>query len=168
MSLYSVDVSYAVSKNWRLTGYASRGDQTIAVNHSGYMLDLKNTTDTFGIGAAGTLGRYEIGADLSYLNDTNKYGLSTIPGNTATVAAQNVVGLPNVTFKQTVFNLYGKAAIDKHSDVRVDLIHQRNKLDEWSWGYNGVPFIYADNTTVKLKQDQSVTFVGARYIYKFR
>lgn len=40
------------------------------------------------------------------------------------------------------------------TDIRVDLIHQRTKLDEWTWGYNGVPFAYSDNTTVTLNQNQ--------------
>ena len=78
------------------------------------------------------------------------------------------IGLPNVDFRLETVSVYGKYALDKKSDVVVDLIHQRAKLKEWSWGNNGVPFVYSDNTTVNIKQDQSVTYLGARYIYKFR
>jgi hypothetical protein len=36
------------------------------------------------------------------------------------------------------------------------------------WGYNGIPFLFSDNTTVDFKQTQTVNFVGATYIYKFQ
>jgi hypothetical protein len=41
------------------------------------------------------------------------------------------------------------------------------KLKEWSWSNNGVPFTYSDNTTVGINPDQSVTYVGVAYVYKF-
>ena len=77
-------------------------------------------------------------------------------------------GLPDVTYRETKLNLYGKYALQKNADVRVDLIRYQAKLDEWAWGYNGVPFTYQDNTTVSLNPNQSVTIVGATYIYKFK
>ena len=40
---------------------------------------------------------------------------------------------------------------------------------DWTYeGVNGVPFTYSDNTTLTRNQNQSVTFVGARYIYSFQ
>ena len=55
----------------------------------------------------------------------------------------------------------------KQSDVRLDLIHVHNKLEEWAWGYAGVPFTYSDNTTVTIRPDQHVTFIGGSYILRF-
>jgi hypothetical protein len=52
--------------------------------------------------------------------------------------------------------------------VRLDAIHQRNKWNDWAYGYNGVPFTFSDNTTVTIKPVQNVTFVGLTYIYAWR
>ncbi len=52
-------------------------------------------------------------------------------------------------------------------DLRFDLQYIIEKLDEWSWGFNGVPWVYSDGTTVSLNPDQRVTFAALRYIYKF-
>jgi len=47
-------------------------------------------------------------------------------------------------------------------------LHDRQKLNEWTWGFNGVPFLYSDNTTVGLNPNQNVTFVGVRYVYRWQ
>ncbi|MDA8109661.1 MAG: MtrB/PioB family outer membrane beta-barrel protein [Betaproteobacteria bacterium] len=93
-------------------------------------------------------------------------------GPTASAANVNFLalsgGLPDVTFRQTRLSLFGKYALDKNSAVRVDLIHQNDRLNEWTWGYAGVPFTYADNTTITLNPNQRVTVLMGRYIYTFR
>lgn len=174
LKFYNVDATYMLSDDWKLTGYAARGDQTLYVVSSGNMAALKNQNDAFGLGVIGKpSGKLEVGANLAYLSDVNKYGIQatpTVTGAAATAAniAQAAVGVPDVTYKQTTLSLFGKYAIDKQSNVRVDLVHQRAKLKEWAWGNNGVPFVYADNTTVNLQEDQRVTYLGARYIYTWR
>lgn len=180
--LYSMDAAFAVSDAWKLSAYLSRGDQTLHINHStGYMADLNTVSDAFGLSLTGAVSsKLEIGANLSYLQDANKYGVAantstagTLPGPLTVVAptaanlAQAAVGMPDVTFRQTSLKLFGKYALAKNSSLRFDLIHQRVKFTEWQWGYNAVPFTYADNTTVTMKQEQNVTFIGATYIYKF-
>ena len=57
---------------------------------------------------------------------------------------------------------------DLLAEVGLDLVHDRTRLNEWTWGYNGVPFLYSDNTTVSLNPNQNVTFVGVRYIYRWQ
>ena len=57
--------------------------------------------------------------------------------------------------------------MDKKSAVRVDFVHQKVSYNDWAWAYNGVPYTYADGTTVTQKQDQSLNYVGVSYIYKF-
>jgi hypothetical protein len=79
-----------------------------------------------------------------------------------------VGGLPDVTYRLVSLKLFGKYAVRKDSDVRVDVVHQNAKLDEWTWGSNGTPFTYSDNSTVSMQPNQSVNFVGASYILKFR
>jgi hypothetical protein len=128
----------------------------------------------FGLGLTGKLSeRFMAGANLTYFNDVNKYGLVAAPSATgappsAANLAQAAIGLPDVSLKKTTVGVFGNYSVAKNSDIRVDLIHQQAKLDEWVWGYNGVPFTYADNTTVTQKQTQNVTFIGARYIYRFK
>ena len=50
--------------------------------------------------------------------------------------------------------------------MRVDFVHQRNIVNDWSWGLNGVAFAYSDGSTVLQKQTQSVSVVGVTYVYQ--
>lgn len=173
VAFYNIDADYAVNDNWKVNGYYSYGEQGQQINHSVYMLDLTNKNSAFGLGLLGKVsGKLELGANLTYLNDVSNYGLSAqdnavVPA-TANNLAQAAIGLPDVTFRQTTLSLFGKYALDKSADIRVSLVHQRSMLKEWSWANNGVPFTYADNTTVSLKEQQNVTYLGAAYIYKFQ
>lgn len=177
---YSIDASFAVSEKWKVNGYASQGNQNLKINHSGYMADLATRSDGVGFGVSGKpSGRLEVGAQLMYLNDATKYGLEATPPTTGTLPnitqvapsaanlAQVAIGLPDVRYRSTSLNLYGKYVLDKNAAIRVNLTHQRMTLEEWSWGYNGTPFAYSDGTTVNMNQDQSVTFLGVAYIIKF-
>jgi hypothetical protein len=107
------------------------------------------------------------------LNDTTNYGLGVMPSvagvvpTTGTNVLQAAIGLPDVSYKSTTLNLYGNYALRKNADIRVSLIHQRAELKEWSWVNNGTSFVYQDGTTVGMNPDQSVTFLGVSYIYKF-
>ena len=172
--LYSLDMSYSITYRWKLTAYASRSDQKMQVaqpNTNDYSMAFRDLNDAVGVGLAGNpTSRLDVGANLSFINDRNIYDQSMGPTASATNVAFLAAsgGLPDVTFRQTRVNLYGKYALDKHSAVRVDVVHERNRLNEWTWGYAGVPFTYADNTTVTLNPNQNVTLVMGRYIYSFR
>ncbi|WP_298624759.1 MtrB/PioB family decaheme-associated outer membrane protein [uncultured Zoogloea sp.] len=168
MGFYGIDAVYALSDDWRLTGFWSRGDQTTHIDHStGYMAALRNRTETFGLGINGKpTGRLTVGGDLLLSADKDKYqqdlDASASAANVTLLATSG--GLPDVTFRQFTARMFGKYAIEKNSAVRVDFIHQRTKLNEWTWGYNGTPFVYSDNTTVYLNPKQSVSYLGATYI----
>lgn len=171
---FSIDTSFVMSDKWKLTGYWSQGTQHQKINHStGYMADLATRTDGLGLGVVGVISsKLEVGAQLTYLNDSTKYGLAASPSATgapASVAniAQAAIGLPDAIYRSTTLNLYGKYALQKNADVRFNLIHQRAHLQEWAWDNNGVPFVYQDGTTVGMNPDQSVTFLGVSYVYKF-
>ena len=172
-TLYSIDASFAMSEKWKINGYASQGKQDLEVNHSGYMADLESRTDSVGLGVSGKpTGQLEVGAQVTYANDKTKYGLGAMPSATgaapsAALLAQAAIGLPDVRFRISSLNLFGKYTLNKKSAIRVNMIHQRAKLDEWSYGSNGVPFVYSDNTTVNMNQNQHVTFLGVAYIYNF-
>lgn len=182
VALYSLDAAYAVSDNWKLSAYGSYSDQTQHVNHStGYKADLNNRNDAAGLSLEGKLNAVmDIGATLSYLKDANRYGLDassgtsgTLPGPLTAVApsaanlAQAAIGLPDATFRQLGLKLYGRYAVGKNAALRLDLVHQRVKFSEWQWSSAGVPFLYADNTTVTMQGEQNVTFVGLSYVVKF-
>ena len=183
VSFYGIDVTYALSDTWNLAAYASQGDQTVHINHStGYVADLNNRSEAFGVSLAGQATKQlQVGANLTYVNDINKYGAAAATGTAgdrligltvtqpnANNLAQAAVGLPDVVFRKTILSLYGQYTLDRRSDIRLDLAHQKAKYNDWVWGTETSPFVFSDNTTVKQQIDQSVTFVGVTYIYKFR
>lgn len=165
MKSYGIDAALNMSENWKLTGYVNQGTQILHVDNStGYIAELENVNTSLGFGVVGRpSSRFEMGGDLSYMNDSNRYKQGMGSG-----AAIIGGGLPDVTYRVTSLKLFGKYAMQKNADVRVDLIHQKSKFDEWSWAYGGTSFTYSDNTTVSMQASQSVTFLGASYIYKFR
>lgn len=169
--LYSVDGAWTMSDKWKLTGYVSRGDQEMHIDHStGYMAALRNLTTSLGMGVAGKpTSRINVGGNLSYVNDQNIYGQQLDQAASATNIAffnSAASGLPDVTFRQLRLNLFGSYALDKSSSVRLDFMHQNAKLNEWTWGYNGVPFRYSDGTTIGINPSQKISFIGATYVYK--
>ncbi len=171
-SLFGIDAAWTVSDNWKLTGYWSHGDQTQRVDHStGYMAKLKDINDTVGLGFTGRLsGKANIGGELSYSRDLNRYGQRLDPLASATNVAflASSGGLPDVDFKQWRLKFYSTYAVEKNATIRVDFIHERTRFSEWTWGNNGVPFYFSDGTTVSMNQNQNVSFLGASYIYKWQ
>lgn len=165
MSSYGIDAALNMSENWKLTGYANEGVQTLHVDHNvGYLAELENVNTSLGIGVVGRpSSKLELGGELSYMDDSNRYKQSM-----ATGAAIIGGGLPDVTYRVTSLKLFGKYALQKNADIRVDLVHQSVEFNEWTWAYNGTSFAYSDNTTVSIQQTLSVNFLGASYIYKFR
>ena len=183
VSFYGVDISYALAENWKLSAYASDGKQMLHINHStGYIADLNNHSEAFGLSIAGqATTALQLGASLTYLNDTNSYGATantgtagdrltglTVTQPSATNLAQAAVGLPDVVYRKSLLSFFGLYSLNKKSDIKLDVAHQKTKYQDWVWGTDAAPFVYADNTTVRQQVDQTVTFVGVTYIYRFR
>jgi hypothetical protein len=169
MTLVSVDSAYVLSERWKLTGYGSIGDQGFGEHdRPNYVADVKNRSTAWGLGAVGKLsGVLEVGANVSRQSDITQYSLGADFQMSANNLAQSAVGLPPVIYSDTRYAVYTKYAFTRQSDLRLDLVHVRTRLEEWAWGYNGVPFTFSDNTTVALDAHQRVTFVGASYIQRF-
>jgi MtrB/PioB family decaheme-associated outer membrane protein len=182
-TFYSLDASYVLNDKWRLSGYASYGDQTIRVNHStGYKADLNNRSTAVGLQLAGQMtGPLQVGLNITYINDINKYGIAantgtsgdrltglTVTQPSAANLAQAAIGLNDDTYRKSILGVYGQYMINRASDIRLDIVHQRSKYDDWVWGNESAPFVYADNTIVKQKVNQNVTMVALTYIYRFR
>lgn len=163
MSSVGVDAAYALSDKWKATAYFNQGKQSLQVDHSaGYIADIDNTTTNIGIGLAGQLtGRVIVGGDVTFLNDRNSYGLGS--GNTQAPGV-----LPDVTYRSLALRLFGKYALDGNADVRVDLVHQNLSFNEWTWSNAGVPFAYSDNSTVTMQPNQNITYLGVKYVYRFK
>lgn len=172
--LYSLDATYALSERWKLTGFASVSDDTMNVEQpslSSYQMAMRDVNSTIGLGLSGkATARLDVGGNLAYTHDKNIYGQTLGPSgsaaNLAFLAASG--GLPDVTFIETRINLYARYALNKQATVRVDVLHQIDKVNDWTWGNAGVPFVYADGSTVFLNSDQKVSVLMARYIYSFR
>ena len=165
MRNYGVDASWKLSDKWKLTGYWNQGYQTQHVNHSiGYLAELGDDSSTLGLGvAAKPSAKLDLGADLMLIDEKNRYQMSLASGSALAGG-----GLPDVNYRLLRLKLFGKYALEKNADLRIDLVHQRAKLDEWTWGYNGTPFAYADNSSVSLQAQQNVSYIGASYIYKLK
>jgi MtrB/PioB family decaheme-associated outer membrane protein len=172
MRLYGVDASFALSDAWKLSAYYTYSEQTLHVAHStGYQAALEDRNSTAGFSVVGKPSpRLQISADILFINDRNIYAQTLDPAaSAANIAFLNQSGgLPDVTFRERRLKLAGKYALQKDADIRVEVVHDRSNLDEWTWGYNGVPFAYSDNTTVSLQPRQKVTFVAVAWQYRFR
>lgn len=171
MSTYSLDATFRVSEDWNLTGYASTGDSTYNVAHSSaYMVKVKDTNVAFGASLKGKVSdRMRLAADLTYTSDKVKYpqelDSAASAANIAYLASTG--GLPDVTYKLTRFVIKGDYDLNKQSSIRVLLGYEKSDFNEWTWQWNGNSFLYSDNTTVSAKENQSVTWIGASYVYRW-
>jgi MtrB/PioB family decaheme-associated outer membrane protein len=169
----NLDASYKISDNWKMNGWYSRGDTILDINGAAgaYMAGLRQLGHNLGLGVRGApTGKLEVGADFTFSYETNRTALGVIGTQTAaTATSPNGPGaLPVAAFRQLNLNIFGKYAVDKNADIKVNLAHQRYYSNEWFWNNNGTSFFYTDGTTVTQKDQQNVTFIGATYIYKFQ
>jgi MtrB/PioB family decaheme-associated outer membrane protein len=182
----TLDASYKLSEVWRIGGYWTHSESRWQVNKVGIGDDTRNLTDTFGLGIKGHVAaNFNIGLDVLAANDNTRFnnfvaptvaGLATPTATTADING-NIVGfngtrlpggnyLPQINYNTLKLNLYGIYDLDKKSSIKVNLAYQEFKTDDWQWGYNGVPFLYSDNTTVS-SPNQIVTFLGVAFVRKF-
>ncbi len=169
--LISLDAGLALGAKARLSAWYSWSEQTLHVSHaSGYVADLKDRGHHAGIALNGSSGpRLTWGADLLFGFSRNIYAQST--DALASAANRDFLaqsgGLPDVTYRNLRLKLFSSFNLDRQSRIRIDLVHDRSHLNEWTWGYNGVPFAYSDNTTVSLQPRQRVTYLSATYTYRW-
>ncbi len=172
LSLYGVDASFAVNDNVSLGSYYTFSESVVNVAHStGYVMRIKERNGTFGINAKAKIGaKFKLGADLLVIRGRNIYD----QGLDALASAANVAflaqsgGLPDVVFRDTRIKVNGVYALAKNQDLKLEVVHDRQKLDEWTWSYNGVPYVFSDNTTVFMQPSQKATYVSLLYTYRWR
>lgn len=167
MDQVSVDWNYVVSDNWNVNGFLSYGRQQLdQARPAATFMAFDDRSTNLGLGLTGHLtGKIDVGGNLAWMNDRSKYAqtldATADAGSAALLAATG--GLPDILFRQTSLKLFGKYTLDKSSSVRLDLIHLRSYWNDWQWGYNGVPYVYSDGTTVNRNTSQTVTFLGVTY-----
>ena len=165
MNLLGVDWTYAVSDNSALNGYVSRGKQTFnQALPAGYLMAFDNTSLNASIGfTAKANAKLELGGNLLYVKDSSVYaqGLDAAADAYSNSLLTVYGQLPDIVYRQTALKLFGKYALDKTSSLRVDLIHQRNSINDWAW-----PFAYSDGTTVTQQPTQNVSYIGVSYSYQ--
>ena len=106
------------------------------------------------VGARGKVNdQIDVGGDVQYASDSNSYGLNAIMPATAL--------LPDIDTKRTTLRLFGQYALQKNLSLRLDLIHDRFKTNDWT--YTG--WTYTDGSTA-VNPNTSATFVGFSVVYR--
>lgn len=169
--LYSVDVTYSVTDNWKLTGWAARSENwidqaTIATPTSNAAMTLwsseqKNVVDSYSIGVRGKLlsGRVDTGADYIFSHDQTGYRLHKDNAGTAAVG-----GLPDITYKQSTIKAFARYALNKDTALRLDYIFDHRRINDWTW----TGWTYSDGTQVVQRPEDTVHFIGLSVNYAFR
>ncbi|MCP5416806.1 MAG: MtrB/PioB family decaheme-associated outer membrane protein [Chromatiaceae bacterium] len=174
--LISLDMDYVFNEEWRMYGWVSR-DETRATEHVGDFgvsggattlafertSKLKDTGTSIGLGIKGKPShRLSVKADLEWTRSKSEFD-----DNDPSVTDP----LPDINSTATKLTLSAEYALTKNSDLRLDLIHQRWKSDDWRWEFaDGSSFVYddaSDGTTVTKDSNQDATFVGLSYRYRF-
>jgi MtrB/PioB family decaheme-associated outer membrane protein len=170
--LYTVDVNYVLSDAWNVNGYVSTGNQKLhQARPGGYVLAFDDKMLNAGVGVNGqATEKLKLGGMLSFVSNTDKYSQSLdvnpSPGNAQLLAVSG--GLPDVVFRRTELRLFGTYGLSARSTIRVDGGYQRLTYEDWGFAYGGTPFLYSDNTTVYLKPDQNVGYLGVSYIFSWK
>jgi len=175
MDSLTLDTSYKFSENWRLNGYWTHTENRWKVNKKDLGDDTRNRTDTYGLGVSGKASsRLTLGMGLTVSNDvlvfqnvvttSNVGGVGNIAGWTQQTLPGNF--LPQISYNTVKLDMYSVYAVDKRTEVRVNVAYQEFKSDDWQWAYNGIPFVYSDNTTVS-SPNQQAAFAGVAFIRRF-
>lgn len=176
MDSLSVDSTYRFSEDWRLSAYWTKSLNRWNVNKANMGDDTRNVDTTIGMGLNGQAStNWLLGLNIVTVRDettfNNVVATSDVggAGNIGGWAGQTLPGnyLPTITYRVDKVNVSAKYAIDKSSDFILKTSLQYFSTDDWQWGYNGMPFLYSDNTTVSQPTSQMVRYLSASYVLKF-
>ncbi|HET6718874.1 MAG TPA: MtrB/PioB family decaheme-associated outer membrane protein [Rhodocyclaceae bacterium] len=183
--LYSLDLSYALSDDWQVTGWltetTSRAEQatcgainprdsfcTVATRWLQWQARLDDRTQALGLGLRGSPSRkLKLGADLQYAEERNAFGFDVLAASAADLPS----GLPPaILYKSTNLVAFIEYALAGHSGWRFDYVYQRVRSNDWTWDLVDATgaSLYADGTTVDLAKDVSTQFFGVSYFYRWR
>lgn len=192
-NLFSTDASYQIQADWQVHGWVSRDESKadeITYCGSGATCDagaggtnrkinsLKETGTSLGLGIKGRFSdKLKVGADIEQYRSINKYNQTLV--GTATLSA-SLIPVPDITNTLMKIKLFATYAMQKNTELRFDLIHEKWSTDDWTWNMfpasGATPFAYCgtacggagtDGTTVFSNPRQESTFVGVRLKYRF-
>lgn len=173
----SIDTTYVMSENWRFNAFGTYSFNRWNVNKASLGDDTQTTAKTVGASVSGKVtARWSMGAEVLATRDLTTFNNVVVNSATkATAGVGNITGfgttpgnfLPDINYTTNKLNLHAEYAVDKAAAVQAAVTYQYFTTDDWQWGYNGVPFLYSDNTTVSQPMSQKLVFVAARYVYKF-
>jgi hypothetical protein len=160
-----LDLAYLVNDEWSLTGFATWSDtksrQTSLRSGVVWQGDLSTNNQSWGVGFKGKPSqKWQFGGDLVYARDISKYGTAAIVG-----ALPGNAPLDDILYKTTSVKLHADYALQKNSGIRVDLVHDRVRTNDWTWNS---AFTYADGTVVSQKPTDKVNFIGIMGYYKWK
>ncbi len=191
--VFSIDGSYAINDNWKLSSWYSRqvgetnqvtqGAVCSTTNNSNCTANtaragvplvqwnalLKLNSDQFGFGLAGKVKALELGAQYLYSSDKNRQDISDMPATTLTAVgtprsvASGMGVLPDTKYTQNTFKLFGAYPVAKMTKLRLDYIHDQRKMDDYTWQN----WVYADGTKVYVKPSQTVQILGISITQSF-
>lgn len=191
--VFSLDGNYALNDVWKMNAWYSKQVGDSSQNMQGAVCSttngsnctsntarigvplvlwdakLKQDSEQFGLGLAGKVRVFNIGAQYLYSRDVNKQEISAMPGTTFTavdvsrpVASGNGV-LPDTKYTQNTIKLFGVYPVDKATKVRLDYIYDIRKMDDYTWSQ----WVYADGTKVYVKPEQNTQIIGLSLIHAF-
>jgi MtrB/PioB family decaheme-associated outer membrane protein len=167
--LVSADASYALSYDWKLTGWVTLTESELdqsSVDTGSDEWDAKLDTSgaAAGLGLRGTpRDDLKVGVDLKYVYDRNEQDIVDRDG------ADTLDTLPDIHYKLWSLRLFSDYAVDPSSTVRLDVVYEQRKTNDWTWQeLNGDPWLYDDGTTVIQDPNENVVFVGVSYRYVWR
>jgi MtrB/PioB family decaheme-associated outer membrane protein len=174
----TLDVSYQINDNWSFNGWVSK-DKSEAIQYNSTLgtLDAVKTAtltdegDAVGLGLNGALSAaVRFGSKLQL--SRTRSGFFEVRPATPALPANSTAPLPDVDSTLTRISVFSEVALNKSSDLRFDVIHERWKSNDWQWQFaNGSSYVYGtttDGTLIVATPSYSTSFVGARYIYKFQ
>ena len=164
---YTADLAYSFSEQWQATAWVSRNEnkqeQSQKVGTTTGLVwaaALKNAGDSLGLGLRGKpYTRLEVGGDLSHSDIKDTFEQQRIGGGAGTVTS-----LPDITTRLTRLQLFAKYALQKHSGMRLDFIHDRFSTNDWTWS----TWTYTDGTRLLQSPVQKINFVGLSYYYRWQ
>ncbi len=172
----TLDSTYQITEDWKVNGFWTHSYNRWNVNKANFGDDTRNTDETVGLDISGkAASNWMVGLNILSARDQTTFnnivasGNIGGAGNIAGWTAQTLPGnyLPPINYRTDKVNLRGKYTLDKTADVLVGMSYHRFKTDDWQWGYNGIPFIYSDNTTVSQPMSQILKFISASYLLRF-
>ncbi|HEY5790375.1 MAG TPA: MtrB/PioB family outer membrane beta-barrel protein, partial [Gammaproteobacteria bacterium] len=167
--LVGVDANYVINDEWKLTGWVTLTRAEIEQSATDrdsdeWDADLDQVGKAFGLGLRGTpRDDLNVGLDLQYVRDDSEHDVSDRDGLDA------LKPLPDIEYEFWSARAFGEYTLDASSAVRLDLVYEKRKDDDWVWlDENGDTWHYYDGTEVYPEHDEDVVFVGISYRYTWR